>query len=166
MSDIFVGLDQELGDKLVDSLKIPFTVDALNSKYFKPDVEMEPDDDDQNTKRLESDLYNVSIRALQYAETRKSTINQEIVEEDQELYEIASTAVDSYLSENQGELEEGDKIVSEEYDFTNQKGLWDRIKKYSSRALNWLKRQAKKVIKLKSIELERFKIIINKKPNI
>jgi hypothetical protein len=165
MNDIFFSLDQQLANKLVDSLKIPLTIDVLKPKYFNQDETGEVDDNDPDVDVLESDLFEASLRALEYAENRDETLSEKI-EEDEELYNIAKLAVDAFLLENPTEMESGDKAISNEYSFDEQKGLWGKLKKYAKKAGNWLKKQAKKAIKIKSVKLERFEVTVQRKPVI
>ena len=85
MNDIFFSLDQNLADKLVDSLTFPLTIDVFKPKYFNQDETGEVDDTDPNVDRLESDLLEVSLRSLKYVENRDETISEKI-KEDEELY--------------------------------------------------------------------------------
>lgn len=165
MKDVFFSLDQQLGDKLVNSLQIPLTIDVMKPKFFNQDESGDVEDNDPEVNFLESDLFEASLRALKYAENRDETLPEKS-DEDEEIYNIAKLAVDSFLNANPTEAKDGDKILSDEYSFAEQKGLWGRIKKYAMKAGNWFKNQAKKIIKIKSIKLERFEVTLQKRPVI
>lgn len=164
MNDVFFSLDQQLGNKLVNSLQIPLTIDVMKPKFFNQDETGVVDENDPEVEFFEADLFEASLRSLEYAENRDETIPKEFEKEDEEIYNIAKLAVDAFLKENPTEVQEGDKKNSEEYSFKNQKGLWGRIKKYAKKAVNWLKKQAKKIIKIKSIKLERFEVTLDRRP--
>ncbi|MBA4320896.1 MAG: hypothetical protein C0412_21100, partial [Flavobacterium sp.] len=165
MNDVFFSLDQQLGNKLVNSLQIPLTIDVMKPKFFNQDETGEVDENDPDIDFLESDLFEASLRSLEYAENRDETISEKS-DEDEEIYNIAVLAVDAFLKENPTEVQDGDNKLSEEYSFANQKGLWGRIKKYAKKAGNWLKKQAKKIIKIKSIKMERFEVTLQRRPII
>lgn len=162
MNDIFFSLDQNLADKLVDSLTFPLTIDVLKPKYFNQDETGEVDDTDPNVDRLESDLLEVSLRSLKYVENRDETISEKI-KEDEELYNIAKIAVEAFLAKNPTEE---DNVLLSEYSFDDQKILWGKLKKYAGKARNWLMKQAKTVIEIESVKLETFEVTVQSKPVI
>lgn len=165
MNDIFFSLDQQLANKLVASLSIPMKIDVLKPKYFNQEETGEVNSDEPNMENLASDLFEASIKALEYAENRDESISEKI-EEDEELYNIAKIVIDVFLKENPTEIQDDDKSTSLDYLFENEKGLWKRIKKYAKKASNWLKKQLKKIIKIKSIRLEKFLVTVERRPLI
>jgi hypothetical protein len=165
MNDVFFSLDQDLANKLVNSLTIPLTIDVLKPKYFRQDVSGEVDPRDADAETLASELYDGSLQSLAYAENRDDNL-AEPLPEDEELYNIASSAVDAFLAIHPTEVQDGDKAVSDPYSFANQKGLWSRIKKYAKKVGSWLARQAKKLFEIKSIKLDEFKVLLERRPVI
>ncbi|AOC93929.1 hypothetical protein BB050_00787 [Flavobacterium anhuiense] len=162
-NDIFFSLDQQLANKLVASLTIPLKIDVLNPRYFNPGAWEETEIDSEES--LASDLFEASLKSLEYAENRDETITEEI-QEDEELYEIAKIAIDAFLAANPTERDPTDESFSSDYSFEQQKSLWGRIKKYAKKASNWLKKQAKKILKIKSVTLDKFLVTVEKRPVI
>ena len=84
MKDVFFSLDQQLGDKLVNSLQIPLTIDVMKPKFFNQDESGDVEDNDPEVNFLESDLFEASLRALEYAENRDETLPEKS-DEDEEI---------------------------------------------------------------------------------
>ncbi len=165
MKDLKFSLDQQLSNKLVNSLKVPLTIDALKPKYFDKGINEEYNVD-QEGMLTETQLYNLTFRSLEYALDRNETL-EKYVEEDENLYNLAKSAVEAFLSENPKKALEYDPSKGlEKYSFEKQKGIWKAIKKYAKSTLGWLKSIPQRVIEIKSIKLERFLITVNKKPQI
>lgn len=165
MQDIYFSLDQQLANKLVSGLPIPLTIDAKNPKYFSNDYP------DVGTNRVtehtgfESDLYDLSLRSLEYAEQRPDTLIDDS-SEDEELYYVAENAVNAFLQINPSEIETGDVIETRTYGAENRLGLWKKIKKYAKKAWKWIKNNAKKIFQLVKLELETLTAILEKRPRI
>ena len=164
MKDIFFSLDQQLADKLVGSLSTPLTINLKNNKYFLQ--ELPPFNDENSTDRnsIEADLLGLSLKSLEYAETREDDL-KEYVPEDEELFYLAQNVINAFLEENPDESD-GEKASIEIYDSKSAFGLWKKIKKHAKKAWNWIKKQAKKILQVIKLELEEFNVILLDKPKI
>lgn len=164
MRDIFFSIDQDLANKLVESLATPLTINVKNNKYFLQENPAFDDSSINEQNSIEADLLGLSLKALEYAETREDDL-KEYVQEDEELFYLAQNVVNAFLEENPDEAD-GEKANLAVYDFNSAFGLWKKIKKYAKKAWNWLKKQAKKVLQIIKLELEEFVTILLDKPKI
>jgi hypothetical protein len=164
MKDIFFSIDQQLADKLVEGLDTPLVINIKNDKYFLTELPPFNDDNPNDRNSIEADLLGLSLKALEYAETREDDL-KEFVPEDEELFYLAQNVVNAYLEENPNESD-GENSLLEAYDFKTSFGLWKKIKKHAKKAWNWIKKQAKKILQVIKLELEEFSTILLDKPKI
>lgn len=164
MKDIFFSIDQELSDKLIGSLNTPLTINIKNNKYFLQELPPFNDENPTDRNSIEADLLGLSLKSLEYAETREDDL-KEYVTEDEELFYLAQNVVNAFLQENPNESD-GEKANIEIYNNKSAFGLWKKIKKYAKKAWNWIKKQAKKILQVIKLELEEFSVILLDKPKI